>query len=86
MTDEGAPAGIQIPDDLPDDSEDAYLLAVKHTARRFAGGAAALANSVEEHEDDEEEEEVCPECGGELVDDFGGTVCKRCGHRPRQEK
>jgi len=76
--DEDAPAGIQIPDNLPDDNVDAYLLGVEHTANRIAGSAAALANAVDEHED--EEDDVCPDCGGELVEDFGGTRCTDCDY------
>lgn len=75
-----APAGIQIPDDLPDDPDEAYLLGVEHTARRIGGGAMSLANAVAEQEEDEEDDE-CPECGSELTEDFGGRRCTDCDYR-----
>jgi len=81
VTDE--PAGIQIPEDLPDDPKEAYLLGVEHTAARIGGGAMALAEAVADYDggEDGEGREVCEECGGNLVDDFGGMRCAQCGHQ-----
>lgn len=76
------PAGIQIPDELPNDGEDAYLLGVEHAVRRFGVTAETLARELEERREqkaDDEDDEECPDCGGEVVEDFGGEKCIECG-------
>jgi hypothetical protein len=80
VTDDEAPAGIQVPDDLPDDSVDAYLLGVSHTAGRFGATAEALEAGINEYFDEDEDDDVCPDCGGELVEDFGGARCTDCDY------
>lgn len=76
MTDE-TPAGIRVPDDLPDDDEDVYLLGVAHCARRFGVTATTLEDEIQARLAGDD---ACPECGGEIVEDFGGARCADCGY------
>jgi len=74
---------IHVPDDLPDDPEDAFLRGVEQMAGTVAGNASAFAQGAARQRDEDdgrdgEDEDVCPECGGELRDDFGGTTCLDC--------
>lgn len=30
----------------------------------------------------DDSDDACPECGGNLVESFGGDICTECGHEP----
>ncbi|SIR83615.1 transcription initiation factor TFIIB [Haladaptatus litoreus] len=49
--------------------------------QRYDESGVATHNQERESEDEQEQENVCPECGGNLVNDegHGETVCAECG-------
>lgn len=75
------------PDDLSPAEQRAWRRGGAAMLHLMAGHAATLAGALdgggETNSDDadaDDEREACPDCGGEVVDAFGGAVCPACGY------
>ena len=77
------------PDDLSDEARRAWFNGAATIAQLQADQWAILAQQYREAGDalsdgdgagaDDDVDEGCPECGGELVESFGGETCLNCG-------
>lgn len=74
------------PEDLSPAEQRAWRRGGAAMLHLVAGHAATLAGALdgsgETSLDDagEDDGQVCPDCGGEVVDAFGGAVCPACGY------
>lgn len=73
------------PDDLSPAEQRAWRRGGAAMLRLLGGQALTLAGALdsgpEQDQADDEADETCPECGGPLVDAFGGRVCTDCDYQ-----
>lgn len=83
------------PEDYDDEQRDAWLAGAATVANLLSQQNAIIAGAYAEDSDDlepggrdgahpdaNEDDEECPECGGTLIEQFGGAVCTNCSHEP----
>lgn len=69
------------PDHYDEAEREAWYQGAATVADILGQQGQIIAGVYEDHTDgDEAGDERCPECGGDLVDGFGGARCADCGY------